>query len=133
MGASTDFEVGIVNQITSAEHLKAVLERSKTENFAVVLDFTASWCKPCQAIKPRFKAIAAEYSGHAFFEVDGDEHDDIVSDMGVMGLPTFQVFVGGEKMGHVTGGKETDMVDLIQKNLSAASTGTKKAAYVAII
>merc|ERR1719284_624213 len=41
--ASTDFEAGSVNQIQSAEHLKAVLERSKVDNFGIVLDFTASW------------------------------------------------------------------------------------------
>merc|ERR1712048_1188574 len=84
------FEPGLVGSIASAEHLDALLQRSKAEGFAVVLDFTAPWCRPCQAIKPRFKALASEYAGHCFAEVNADELDAVTARCEVMGLPTFQ-------------------------------------------
>mmetsp|Transcript_30871 Transcript_30871/g.86941 ORF Transcript_30871/g.86941 Transcript_30871/m.86941 type:complete len:209 (-) Transcript_30871:136-762(-) len=116
-GAAAVFEHGVVGHVTSSEQLDALLKRSKAENFAIVLDFTASWCKPCQAIKPRFKELASQYSRHVFAEVDADDLDDVVARCEVMGLPTFQVFSGGERVGSATGGDETKMVGLISQHL----------------
>mmetsp|Transcript_105897 Transcript_105897/g.299345 ORF Transcript_105897/g.299345 Transcript_105897/m.299345 type:complete len:201 (-) Transcript_105897:61-663(-) len=117
---TANFEPGMVLHLTSAEHLDAVLLRSKSEGFAVVLDFTAPWCKPCQAIKPRFQALAAMHARHCFVEVDADELDTVTARYEVMGLPTFQVFVAGEKVGSTTGGDEGKMVALIEKHLAAS-------------
>merc|ERR1719203_105199 len=113
------FEPGVVGNIASLEHLEALLQRSKSEGFGVVLDFTAGWCKPCQAIKPRFKALAGEYPSHSFWEVDADELDDVTARYEVMGLPTFQIFKNGERVAKDKGGDEAKMVKLMQEHLGA--------------
>jgi len=116
-GVGSSFQPGVVCQISSEEHLDALLQKSTTEGFAVVLDFTAPWCKPCQAIKPRFHALAAERPGHCFAEVDADELDDVTARCEVMGLPTFQVYLAGQRAGSITGGDESKLVSLIEQHL----------------
>lgn len=118
---STSFESGAVVPITSEEHLDAMLAKSKSEGFGIVLDFTASWCKPCQKIKPRFAEMAKEHSKHCFMTVDADDLDDVMTRCGVMGLPTFQVYLGGEQVGTVTGGDESKVVALVTEHLKAGS------------
>eukprot|EP00933_Yihiella_yeosuensis_P010938 TRINITY_DN117840_c0_g1_i1.p1 TRINITY_DN117840_c0_g1~~TRINITY_DN117840_c0_g1_i1.p1 ORF type:complete len:202 (-),score=52.39 TRINITY_DN117840_c0_g1_i1:124-729(-) len=125
--AAADVIFGSVGAIQSPEHLDELLERSKREGFAVVLDFTAAWCKPCQAIKPKFKAMAAEYKTHYFAEVDADEMDDVVTNCGVLGLPTFQVYKDGKEVGSVTGGEENKLVQLVSEHLAIANGNSKKA------
>mmetsp|Transcript_10514 Transcript_10514/g.20280 ORF Transcript_10514/g.20280 Transcript_10514/m.20280 type:complete len:211 (+) Transcript_10514:97-729(+) len=125
---SSGFQPGVVCQISSGEHLDALLQKSAAEGFAVVLDFTAPWCKPCQAIKPRFHALAAERPGHCFAEVDADELDDVSARCEVMGLPTFQVYLNGQRAGSTTGGDESKLVSLIEQHLDTGGGPEKKIA-----
>eukprot|EP00440_Ansanella_granifera_P049134 gb/GFBE01053236.1/.p1 GENE.gb/GFBE01053236.1/~~gb/GFBE01053236.1/.p1 ORF type:complete len:202 (+),score=55.66 gb/GFBE01053236.1/:1-606(+) len=125
-GVSCDFKGGEVVELASEEQFSALLTRSKQEGFALVLDFTATWCKPCQAIKPRFKAMAAEHPNHCFAMVDADDLDDVLGKCGVMGLPTFQVYNEGEQVGSVTGGEEDKLVKLIGDHLGTPAAADKK-------
>ena len=38
----------------------------------VVVDFTATWCGPCQRIKPQFEAMSTEITDVVFIKVDVD-------------------------------------------------------------
>jgi thiol-disulfide isomerase/thioredoxin len=41
----------------------------------VVVDFTATWCGPCQRISPQFVAMADKYADCVFVKVDVDENE----------------------------------------------------------
>mmetsp|Transcript_14047 Transcript_14047/g.26251 ORF Transcript_14047/g.26251 Transcript_14047/m.26251 type:complete len:200 (+) Transcript_14047:48-647(+) len=123
---ASSFHAGEVGHLASAEQLQGLLQRSKEESFAVVLDFTASWCKPCQAIKPHFQALAGTYPRHSFLQVDADELEDVVARSGVMGLPTFQVYIAGEQVGSVTGSDEAKLTALLSQHLGTPSPAAKK-------
>merc|ERR1712146_678783 len=44
----------------------------------VVVDFTASWCGPCQRIAPAFAAMDEEHAGSVVFvKVDVDENEEV--------------------------------------------------------
>mmetsp|Transcript_40547 Transcript_40547/g.103049 ORF Transcript_40547/g.103049 Transcript_40547/m.103049 type:complete len:206 (+) Transcript_40547:74-691(+) len=119
---------GTVIDVNSLGQLEKLLERSKAEGFGVVLDFTAGFCKPCQALKPRFHELAAAYPQHCFAMVDAEQADDVMEEYGVMSLPTFVAIVGGERK-NPCNGKVTQekMAAFIEEHLGPVPTsGAKK-------
>ena len=70
-------------------------------------DFTATWCGPCQRIAPTFEALADEYAETAVFvKVDVDELPGLASELGVMSMPTFLFFRGGDVIHTLRGADE---------------------------
>eukprot|EP00435_Cladocopium_sp_Y103_P047640 s2939_g14.t1 len=111
--ASGPVKFGEVGHLASAEQLDELQQRSKQESWALVLDFSAPWCKPCQAIKPRFEELARQYPQDCFLEVNADDLDDVSAKCGVMGLPTFQIYRNGEQVTTSTGLDEAGLVKLL--------------------
>ena len=70
----------------------------------VVVDFWAPWCKPCDAIEPHLRALAAEWEGRArFVRVNVDENLATSGRYGVLSLPTVVLFADGEPRATVLG------------------------------
>ena len=70
----------------------------------VIVDFWAPWCKPCAAIEPHLRAIAAEWEGRVrLVRVNVDENLAVPSRYGVLTLPTVVLFVGSEPQTTVHG------------------------------
>ena len=62
---------------------------------AIIVDFTASWCGPCQFIGPKFAELAEQNSGSdkvIFLKVDVDECEETAAKCGISAMPTFKVF-----------------------------------------
>jgi thioredoxin 1 len=84
-----------------------------TENFGsevvdsdmpVLVDFWATWCGPCKMIAPIVENLAEKYEGRMRVgKLDADEHQDIVMNYGVMGIPTLILFKKGEPVVRITG------------------------------
>jgi len=123
---SANFINGEVLKLSSDAHFDLLLERSKKEGFGIVLDFTATWCKPCKRIKPRFEELAKEHKKHCFVMVDQEECEDTVSRCEVMGLPTFQVWLDGEQSESMSGGDEKAEAKLVSMLHNRLVGGDKK-------
>ncbi|EOD09596.1 thioredoxin [Emiliania huxleyi CCMP1516] len=67
-------------------------------NVPVVVDFTATWCGPCQRIKPFFEELAAAHKGALFVKVDVDELESVSQAAEVLAMPTFQVYREGRRV-----------------------------------
>ena len=56
-----------------------------------VIDFTATWCPPCQHIGPEFVKLAesGEYPNVTFVKVDVDANTEASEKAGITCMPTF--------------------------------------------
>ncbi len=81
---------------------------------AMVVDFTAVWCGPCQKIAPVYTALAAKYADRTLcVKVDVDELEEVAMECEVQGMPTFARFVDGQLVEAFSGAKEAELEKLI--------------------
>ncbi len=69
----------------------------------VLVDFWAGWCGPCQMMAPVVDEIADEQTDLKVCKVDVDENQELAMEYGVYSIPTFLVFLNGEKTGEQIG------------------------------
>ena len=70
----------------------------------VLVDFSATWCGPCQRLSPIVEKFATDNVGKVkVVKVDIDEASAIASDLKIRGVPTLMVFKGGASLGHKVG------------------------------
>ncbi len=63
----------------------------------VLVDFSATWCVPCQKLAPIIDELADEYQGKAkVVKVDVDNNQDLAIKYQVMSVPTVMVVNNGE-------------------------------------
>lgn len=68
----------------------------QNDSFALV-DFSATWCGPCQMLAPIVEEISEEYAGRvAFYNVDVDENPALAQRFGVVSIPFVALFKNGE-------------------------------------
>lgn len=60
-----------------------------------IVEFSASWCVPCQTIKPIIEEISDENPDLKLGLVDVDESYEIAVQFGVKSVPTFLIFEDG--------------------------------------
>ncbi|CAL2042203.1 unnamed protein product [Caenorhabditis brenneri] len=90
---------------------------------AVFIDFTASWCGPCQHIAPVFSDLANQYKGSVFLKVDVDQCSGTAATYGVKAMPTFMAFVNGQQKETLQGANEGGLRSMVSKY------GSKSAAW----
>ena len=81
-----------MNRISDDNFAAEVLESDRP----VVVDFDAAWCAPCRVMTPILEELAAERDDVRFVKLDVDSNQTTVARYGVMSMPTFMVFDGGE-------------------------------------
>lgn len=79
----------------------AGISRGADEPESVVLDFTASWCKPCQRMSPIVHKL--QQQGYAIRKVDVDQHQNLARNYGITSIPTFVLIVDGREVTRVNG------------------------------
>ncbi len=63
----------------------------------VLVDFSASWCGPCQRLSPIIAEIAEEYAGKAIVcHLDVDNAQGVAGKFQVLSVPTCLFFKDGE-------------------------------------
>ena len=80
-------------ELTDKNFDEVVLKSDKP----VLVDFSATWCMPCQRLNPIIKQIADEYNGKAVVcHLDVDDAPNAARKYQVMSVPTCLFFKKGE-------------------------------------
>merc|ERR1711977_462603 len=82
----------------------------------VVIDFTATWCGPCQRIGPKFVAFAEKYPDVVFIKVDVDENEEVAAECGISAMPTFHYYKNKTKVDELVGASEASLEEKIVAN-----------------
>lgn len=81
----------------------------------VLIDFYADWCGPCKMMGPVVEEVASEHTDIKVCKINIDEEMDLAQRYGVMSIPTFMAFSGGELKGKQIGAvPKSALVDLIR-------------------
>ena len=104
-----------VRELADAEELEAIHEEARGAGKLVILDFTASWCGPCQRIAPVFQKLAEEMPDVVFVKVDVDENEETAGACGIQAMPTFQYYKNGAKVHEFSGASEDKIKEAIAK------------------
>jgi len=85
----------------------------------VLVDFWATWCRPCIAIAPHIEALSEEFAGQAkVFKVDVDSDQELASQYGIMSIPALVVFKGGQEVDRMVGaGSKDDIKAFLNKHV----------------
>jgi thioredoxin reductase (NADPH) len=65
-------------------------------NDMVLVDFWASWCGPCRAFAPTFKASSEKHPDVVFAKVDTEAEQELAQAAQIRSIPTLMAFKKGK-------------------------------------
>ena len=94
-------------------------EKIKQEEVSVI-QFSATWCGPCKALKPVMDKLSDEYTDKASFWITDIEDSGINtgSSAGIRGVPTVIVYKKGVEVSRKVGGvPESHMKQFLDESI----------------
>ena len=105
-----------VVEITDIEELEKITKKYPSN--LIIIDFSASWCMPCQTIKPVFAELSKKYENCIFLKVDVDEADELMDFFGPRSLPTFILMKNGKAFHKWSGADQDTLKRTIEKYMN---------------
>ncbi|EIM90131.1 thioredoxin TrxA [Stereum hirsutum FP-91666 SS1] len=89
--------------VTPIESLDDFNATINNKDKVVIVDFWATWCRPCKMIGPVFEKYSNIYTDIEFRKVETDSQPEISQEMSIRSLPTFIAFKDGQKLQELPG------------------------------
>jgi len=106
--------MGKTTAVTDKDFEQIVLKSSTP----VLVDFWATWCRPCQMVAPILEDLVDEYKGKlTIAKLDVDQNQATAAKFHVMSIPTMILFKDGKPVTNVVGFRPKDQ---LKRELNAA-------------
>ena len=98
-----------IQYLNSTETFNTVM--ASAGDRVVLLDFTATWCKPCKKLEPVVHQLAAEFAAQIIVcKIDVDHCPELQTSFGVSSIPTFLFIRHNTRFHSLTGPAEAELV-----------------------
>jgi thioredoxin 1 len=88
---------------------KAKFNKRINQHKVVLVDFGATWCRPCRAMEPIIDDVTKRFRGMAYiFSIDIDSHHDLATEFMVQSIPTCILFNDGKEVKRFVGLQEKE-------------------------
>jgi thioredoxin 1 len=118
MGLPVHLELrgGELQEPANVAELDVILTDAANRGQLTVIDFTATWCGPCQAIAPIYDQLSDLMTDVVFVKVDVDNCPDIAAKYAVSAMPTFVFIKKGEVIDRMMGANPAGLQGLIEEH-----------------
>jgi thiol-disulfide isomerase/thioredoxin len=105
-------------EFTKDDDIVKVLLENMEKSVLSLLYFTASWCGPCQKIKPFLDELSdklkekGEYSIE-FYKIDIDKNEDFCNKCNIKSVPTFFIMNGKDLLSSLNGANKMKLSEII--------------------
>ncbi|MFZ4861370.1 thioredoxin [Sphingobacterium sp. Mn56C] len=81
-------------------NFKEIINKNKT----VLIDFSATWCGPCQTLAPILKDVKDHYGDRlTVIKIDVDKNEALSRSFAVQGVPTLILYSNGNQVWRQSG------------------------------
>ncbi|XP_077285066.1 thioredoxin-like [Arctopsyche grandis] len=112
--------MGLATVITGEGHFQGEMAAAGTK--LVVVDFTATWCPPCQRIAPFFEQLPAKFPRAVFLKVDVDTCAETAAAQGVSAMPTFIFYRNKTRIDRLQGADSATLENKVRQHYGDEST-----------
>ncbi len=84
-------------------------------NEHVICYFTADWCGPCKAIKPKITGLPEKNPNIKFIEINIDKYEKLSNICNIVSVPTFMFFTNGIERTRFSGVNYNQLINEITK------------------
>jgi thioredoxin 1 len=107
-----------MNEFTEKDDITSVLLENMEKKVLSLLYFTASWCGPCQKIKPFLKELSESLKVEGkynieFYMIDIDKNEEFSDKCNIRSVPTFFIMNGKDLLGNLNGADKTKLSEMI--------------------
>lgn len=89
----------------------------KSSGKKILVDFWASWCRPCLMLTPVLEKLQLEYPDVEFVKVNVSQEMTLAQEFGITSIPTVILFNNGDIVNRVSGVNTNDYYRNLLNNL----------------